>query len=732
MAATEGLIGQPINRVDGVAKVTGAARYVAEFPVQDVVHAVLLQSTIAFGSIADFDIAQARTMPGVLAIVTPDNAIMLADKKTAKQSVRGPLLQNDQVIYNGQHVGVVVADTLERAQAAAAAVRIRYGAGAPARVVMDSTAHAYKPTDFRGGSEDADSSRGDAGEGFRNAPVKLDQTYVTPVEHHNPMEPHATIARWDGDRLTIWHTTQGISGAQRTLAGMFGIDLDKVTVICPFVGGGFGSKGNTWPPAVLAAMAARIVRRPVKLVLSREQMFYSNGFRPKTIQQVRLAADTNGKLLAIEHHGFSQMSDPSLGEYSEGVALATNMLYSCKNVSTSHRLVPVHQGFPTYMRAPGESPGMFALESAMDELSYALKMDPLALRLANYADRDESKDKPFASKGLRECYQRAADAFGWNRRSPEPRSMRDGHALIGWGMASSTYPTNRQPAAAAVLIRADGTALVRSGTQDIGTGTYTIMAQALASELSLPMARVRAELGDSRFPPAPVSGGSMTAVSIIPAVVEAAQSARASLFASARALPQLKNGDLALANGIVTGPGGRASVQQILARAGTDHVEGRSAAKTDAAYRAHSRHAFGAHFVEVRVDEDFGTVKVSRVVSAFDVGRLLNAKTGRSQLLGGIVFGIGMALLEETRVDVASGRYTNANIAEYLVPVNADIPKIEVIAVDAPDLVTGAMGAKGIGELPMVGAAPAVVNAVYHATGVRVRELPVRIEKIIV
>ncbi len=732
MAAAQGLIGQPIDRVDGVAKVTGAARYVAEFPVQGVAHAVLLQSTIAFGSIADVDIAQARTMPGVLAIVTPDNAITLADKKTAKQSVKGPLLQNDQVIYNGQHVGVVVADTLERAQAAAAAVRISYGAGAPARVVMDSTANAYKPTDFRGGEQDADARRGSAEEAFRDAPVKLDQTYVTPVEHHNPMEPHATIARWDGDNLTVWHTTQGISGTQRTLAGMFGIDVDHVTVICPFVGGGFGSKGNTWPPAVLAAMAARIVRRPVKLVLSREQMYYSNGFRPKTIQQVRLAADTNGKLLAIEHHGFSQMSDPALGEYSEGVALATNMLYSCKNVSTSHRLVPVHQGFPTYMRAPGESPGMFALESAMDELSYALKMDPLALRLANYAERDESKDKPFASKGLRECYQRAADAFGWSRRSPEPRSMRDGHALIGWGMASSTYPTNRQPASAAVLIRADGTAVVRSGTQDIGTGTYTIMSQALATELSMPMARVRAELGDSRFPPAPVSGGSMTAVSIIPAVIEAAQSARAALFASARALPQLKNGDLALANGIVTGPEGRASVQQILARASTDHVEGHGAAKMGDAYKAHSRHAFGAQFVEVRVDEDLGTVKVCRVVSAFDVGRLLNAKTGRSQLLGGIVFGMGMALLEETRVDAASGRYTNANIAEYLVPVNADVPKIEVFAIDAPDLATGAMGAKGIGELPMVGAAPAIVNAVYHATGVRVRELPIRIEKIIV
>ena len=726
-----GLIGQPIDRVDGIAKVTGAARYVAEFDVPGVVHAVLLQSTIAFGSIADVDITRARTMPGVLAIITPDNAITLANKKTAKQSVKGPLLQNDQIIYNGQHVGVVVADTLERAQAAAEAVRITYGAGAPARVVMESTAQAYKPLDFRGGEEDADSSRGAVEPAFRDALVKIDQTYVTPVEHHNPMEPHATIASWDGDRLTVWHTTQGISGTQRTLAGMFGLKLDDVTVICPYVGGGFGSKGNTWPPAVITAMAARIVRRPVKLVLSREQMYYSNGFRPKTIQQLRLAADTTGKLLAIEHHGFSQMSDPSLGEYSEGVAMATNMLYSCQNVSTSHRLVAVHQGFPTYMRAPGESPGMFALESAMDELSYALKMDPLALRLANYAERDEGKDKPFASKALRECYQRAAEAFGWSRRTAEPRSMRDGQALIGWGMASSTYPTNRQPASAAVLIRADGTAVVRSGTQDIGTGTYTIMAQALATELSLPMARVRAELGDSRLPPAPVSGGSMTAVSIIPAVVEAAQAARAALFANARALPQLKTGDLALANGVVTGPDGRATVQQILARAGTDHVEGRSAAKMDAAYKAHSRHAFGAHFVEVRVDEDFGTVKVSRIVSAFDVGRLLNAKTGRSQLLGGLVFGIGMALLEETRVDAASGRYTNGNIADYLVPVNADVPKIEVIAVESPDLATGAMGAKGIGELPMVGAAPAIANAVYHATGVRVRELPIRVEKVL-
>ncbi len=444
--ATVMFIGQSISRKDGKLKVTGGARYAAEFVVPGCVHAVLVQSTIAAGHATGFDTAQAERMPGVLAIITQQNAGKLNQKKAAGQTVDHPLLQDGQIVYNGQHVAVAVADTFERATAAAAAVRVRY-APRSAVTVMDAATlpRAYEPKHFRDGKKSPDSSRGSPASAFSAAPVKIEATYETPVEHHNPMEPHATVALWDGGKLTVWTATQGISGAQETLASAFGMEQSDVTVICPYVGGGFGCKGNTWPPAIIAAMAARHVRRPVKLVVTRSQMFTSNGYRPATIQNIKLGAGPDGKLHAVQHDGFTQMSDPSLGEFAEPVGLATEMLYSCKNLAVSHRLVPVNQGLPTYMRAPGEATGMFALESAMDELSYALKMDPLALRLANYADKDEHEDKPFASKGLRECYAQAAAKFGWEKRNPAPGSMRDGRVLIGWGMATSTYPTNRRP-----------------------------------------------------------------------------------------------------------------------------------------------------------------------------------------------------------------------------------------------------------------------------------------------
>ena len=728
-------IGQGIVRQDGRLKVTGGARYAAEFEVPGCLHAVLVQSTIAAGTITGFDTAQAERMPGVVAIITHQNAGQLNQHKAAKQMVTHPYLQDARILYNGQHVAVAVADTFERAEAAASAVVVHY-APSDAVTVMDETTldRAYKPKDFQNGEKSPDVSRGDAAGAFASAAVKIDATYETPVEHHNPMEPHATIASWRGDTLAVWTATQGISGAQKTLAAAFGLPKDSVTVVCPYVGGGFGCKGDTWPPAVIAALAARHVQRPVKLVLTRPQMFTSNGYRPKTIQKIRLGASQDGKLLSIRHDGFSQMSDPALGEFCEPVAVATQMAYACKNLAVSHRIVPVNQGLPTYMRAPGESSGMFALESAMDELAHSLRMDPLALRLANYADRDEQEDKPFASKGLRQCYGQAADAFGWSRRNHAPGSMRDGRILVGWGMATSTYPTNRRPCEARIRLNANGTALVQSGVQDLGTGTYTIMAQCAADRLGLDITRVSAQLGDSRFPPGPVSGGSATAASVIPAIEAAAEALRAKLATLAASDPNLASiapSDIRLDGLDLVTPKLRVPLQQVMQRAGVAYVEAEGSAAPGEAYKSHSCHAFGAQFVEVRIDPDFGTIRVSRVVSCFEVGRLLNARTGRSQLLGGIVFGIGMALQEETLIDRASGRIVNANIADYHMPVNADVPDIQVLTVDAPDLATGALGAKGAGELPMVGVAPAIANAVFHATGRRVRKVPIRVEDVL-
>jgi xanthine dehydrogenase YagR molybdenum-binding subunit len=701
-------IGQGIDRVDGRQKVIGQARYAAEFAVPDVVHAVLVNSTIGAGAITGFDLAAAQAMPGVLAIITPDNAPKLQINGGSQQSVHAPLLQDRDIHFNGQHVAVVVAETLEQADAAASLVRVRYRRDEPVTSMDVVLGQAYTPKSFRNGTRPADSRRGDPDSAFDGGAVKVDATYITPIEHHNPMEPHATVARWDGNRLTVWTATQAISGAQQTLASLFGIEQANVRVICPYVGGGFGCKGNTWPPATLAAMAAKVVGKPVKLAVTRAQMFSSNGYRPRTVQKLRFAADEQGHLVSMRHDGFSQMSQPALGEFSEPVGLATEMLYACPNVAVTHRLVATHASLPTYMRAPGLASGNFALESTIDELAIALRQDPLEFRLRNYAEQEPHQNRPFASKALRECYSQGAEAFGWSRRSHEPRSMRDGNVLIGWGMATSTYPTHRMPAAVRVRVGANGTALVQVGTQDLGTGTYTVMSQIAADELGIPIERIQFELGDSAFPHAPVSGGSMTVASVGPAVKAACEAVRAKL-----------QGD----------PG--ASLPALLARQNMDFVEGTGEAKPGDEEKRYAMHAFGAQFAEVRIDADLGEIRVSRFVGAFDAGRVMNAKTARSQLIGGIVYGLGMALLEETHVDGETGRIVNANIAEYLVPVNADVPDIQTIIVPNDELISNPLGAKGIGELPMVGVAAAVANAVYHATGVRVRKVPIRIEDLL-
>ncbi len=737
--------GQPIDRRDGRLKVTGHAKYAAEFDIDNVAHAVLVESTITSGTVTGFDLNAAQLAPGVIAILTTGNAPRLPQRTSPGQNeatgnvIGIPLLQDNRVRYNGQHVGLVVADTLERAQYAASLVKVRYHEDEAAIRMADMLGEAYVPKHFRNGSRPPDTRRRDPERAWEEAPIHLDLTYTTPVENHNPMEPHATIALWEGDRLAVYNATQGIDASQHSLSVLFGMKPEQIRVICPFLGGGFGCKGVTWPHVALTAMAARQVGRPVKLVLTRAQMYTSNGYRPQTIQHIKISATQDGRLTSLQHHTIANMSTPDIGEFAEPSGLISEMLYACPNVAVTHRLVSLNRPLPTFMRAPGEASGSFALESAIDELAAAAGIDPIEIRLRNYADIDPHEDKPFSSKALHQCYRAGAEAFGWANRSPQPGSMRDGDVLIGWGMATATYPVNRSKSSARVIFDSDGGVVVQAATQDLGTGTYTIMAQLAADALQLPLHRVRFELGDSLFPPAPISGGSQTAASVGPAVLAAVEAAKQKLFTMALAsnrppLTGAAPADLVLEDGFVRlrdAPQQRVSVSGLLAKNGLDHLEAVGNAAPGDEKKQYSMHSFGAQFAEVRIDPLTGEIRVSRYVGAFAPGRVLNAKTARSQAIGGIVFGIGMALLEETMIDPNIGRVTNVNIAEYLVPVNADIPDIQTIFIEEQDGVINPIGAKGLGELPIVGAAAAVANAVYHATGIRVRDLPIHIEDIL-
>jgi xanthine dehydrogenase YagR molybdenum-binding subunit len=760
------IIGKPIDRVDGYLKVTGGARYSAEIPTEKVVHAVLCQSTIARGRIRSIDTQAAERAPGVLAVITHLNAPRLAQLTWLPAGQSLPILQKPEIYYYGQNIGVVVATTLEQAEYAAALVRATYDEQQPVGMMAQWLNEAFlPPMGLSGGSGGpVDSRRGDVAQGLSGA-VSIEQTYTTPIEHHNAMEPHATIALWEGDNLTVYDTTQNVSGVRQVLASAFGMRQENVRVVSRFLGGGFGSKGLNWPHTTIAAIAAQRVKRPVKLVLERPQMFTSAGHRAPTSQQITLGATRAGKLTAIRHATTSHTS--MFDDFVEPCGLMTRMMYSCPNVEVSHRLVRANVGTPTFTRAPGEASGSFALESAIDELAYALNLDPIELRNRNYAERDEHENHPWSSKSLRETYRLGAERFGWSRRNPVPRSMRDGRYLIGYGVASATYPANYRAASARAVFFADGRALVQTGTHDLGTGTYTIMTQIAAETLGLPVDRVRFELGDTRLPPSPGAGGSASAASAGSAVQAAARSLRSRLIEMA--LRDENSPLFGLGTSAVTVESGRIFARdnrsrgdtyvQVLARLGEKVVEvvasaqpGRERAtpggapananqrpgtEQDRGTQAqesqsgvYSFHSFGAHFCEVRVDPDLGTVRVARLLGCYGVGRVLNLKTATSQMHGGMVWGIGMALHEETHMDTR-GYYANANLGEYHLPVNADIPAIETYFVEENDQYVNPIGAKGIGEIGIVGVAAAIANAVYHATGKRVRDLPITMDKLI-
>ncbi len=727
------LVGAPQTRVDGRQKVLGAARYAADWRPDRLVYAYQVLSTIAEGRIVSIDVANAQRQAGVLAILTHENAPRVNANASSANDRTLRVLQDDGIRYDRQPVALVVADTFVRAKYAASLVRVRY-ATAPARTKL-AQAELYVPKEIHG--KPANTVRGDADAALHASPVRIDAVYTTPVEHHNPMEPHATIAAWDGDRLTMYDATQGVVPVRARLAAVFGIPVDNVHVIDAFTGGGFGSKGSTWSHSVLAAMAAKVVARPVQLALWRPQMWGSVGFRPATRQHVALGANRDGQLQSQIHETISQTS--TFDEFVEPSGTITTVLYTSPALRVTHQVARMNYGTPTYMRAPGESTGSFALESAMDELAYALDMDPIALRLRNYAETDPTEDKPFSSKSLRACYERAAAAFGWNARRPAPHSMRDGRYLIGMGMASATYPTNRSKASASAEIRADGSAVLRSAGVDIGTGAYTAFTQIAAQTLGLPVERVTFELGDSTFPQAPVAGGSQLTASLGSAARLAALDVRAKLIALAVADQRSPLHAVDVANvGIdggrmfVTGTPSRGeTIVALISRNGGAPVVGYADAAPGAEKEAYSMHAFGAQFAMVRVDPDLGTVRIVKQTAAFASGRIINAKTARSQYLGGMVFGAGMALLEESRPDTRTGRFMNANLGEYLVPVHADMGAMEALIVEEDDPHVNPIGVKGIGEIGIVGAAAAIANAVYHAIGKRVRDLPITPDKVL-
>jgi xanthine dehydrogenase YagR molybdenum-binding subunit len=705
-----GSVGQSVSRIEGRLKVTGGAHYSADLSLPGLVYAVLVDSTIANGRIRTLDSEAAEHAPGVIAVISHRNAPPLFYPPDAPRGGASSLrpaavraIESPAIHFAGQHVAVVVADTLERATFAAQLVRVEYDQEVPLTVLTAHLDRAYRP-DLINGNREPDTSTGDVERGLHEAAVLVDQTYFTPIENHNPMELSSCTAVWEGvgeaRTLTVYDTTQAVYDQRSALATTFRLPPERVRVVCGLLGGGFGGKLSVRSHTLLAAIAADRVGRPVKLVLTRAQMFTSIGHRAAGLQRVRIGATTDGGFTAIVHDAV--LGTATHEEWIEQSAAITRMLYATPNRRTSHRAVGLNLDTPTIMRGPGEAPGSFALESAVDELACKLELDPIELRIRNYAESDPETGKPWSSNSLLQCYRVGAEHFGWARRNPRPRSVRDGNDLVGVGMAAATRAVVLSPATVRVRLFADGTAEVATAAHDMGTGTLTILAQIVGDVLGLRYDRVRVLLGDTDLPRAPAAGGSTTAPSVGSAAHLAATDVRRQLDGVARA---------------------------------EDH---RWPVEAEGRYQPPARDAnpwsmygFGAQFCEVRVDADFGTVRVERMLGVFSGGRVLNARTARSQLIGGMIQGLGMALLEDTRLDARVGRFVNASLADYLVPVHADIRNVEALVVDEADPHVNPIGAKGLGELPIVGVAAALANAVYNATGTRIRELPITAEKLL-
>jgi xanthine dehydrogenase YagR molybdenum-binding subunit len=713
------LMGQPVTRVDGQLKVTGRAVYAADNPIPDLVYAVLVCSTVARGTVDRVDSAAALRHPDVLQVLTDFGGVNLPyDPK--------------QLSAFGQPVAVVVATTLEAASHAASLVEVRYGAGDPPLTDMDAPqAVAQAGTRFR------DYARGDAEAAIRRAAVVTDLRYSIARNIHNPMEIPSAIARWDGDQLTVWDKAQGISWSREAYSEAFGIPIDRVRVISPYVGGAFGSAGRTWPNQLLAAFAARQLRRPVKLMLTRKQYYSVVGYRPTSRQRMAIGADRSGRITAIIHEASTENS--RYDGYEDNLAGPARFQYNAPNMRSTYRTVPLDINPPTYMRGPGTTSGAFALECAMDDLAYRLGMDPIELRQRNEPDRDQEDNLPFSTRRLTDCFRQGAATFGWSRRNPTPRATRDGDQLIGIGTAAAVYHALSSACTVSAQINADGTADVSTATIDMGPGTYTSMTQVAADALGLAFSKIRFALGDSRMPDAPVHGGSRTMASVGSAVRHAGLMLRDRFIRTAIVDPESPlNGsrpeDVSVTDGRMfrTGDPGRGeSYQDLLRRRGWNNLESEHTWSPDDANTRYSMHAYGAVFAEVAVDELLGTVRIRRMQACYDAGRIINPKLADSQAIGGMVGGIGMALLEATHLDHRDGRILNANMSDYLVPVNADVPTLDATFLPAEDTIANPLGVKGLGEVVIVGVPAAIANAVFNATGRRITYLPIKLEKLL-
>ncbi len=732
-------IGQPLTRLDGVLKVTGGARYAADHHPPGMLYAVLAVSSIARGRVAFLNVEAAKAHPGVVEVMTPTNKPALAqdpDAKTNPFMFRLDLLQNDRVRYANQPIAVVIAATLEAATEGAALLSPRYVTD-PARVGLDATESFVPPV--VGPGHPSEAHRGDVEAGFAAATKQIEATYETAPQYHNPMEPHAIVAAWEGDRLSIDTPSQGLAMAQGRLAGLFGISPDKIHIRSPFLGGGFGCKGMIAGPQVLGVMAAQMVGKPVKLVLRREQMFGPVGHRAPTRQILRMGTDDDGRLTALDHS--TKTTSSTFDDFFEPAADISRSLYASLAISTSHEAVRIDTGTPLFMRAPGEATGSIALESAIDEMAQAVGMDPLAFRLRNYAEVEPISGKPFSSKALRDCYAQGAERFGWQRRPLQPRQMRDGDGLlVGWGVGTATFPALMFEAQAKATLRQDGSGVMEIGAHDMGQGAWTALAQIAADGLGLDIDNVDFRSGTSDLPDAGIAGASAhtatagmaihnAGADVIARLADlAANDDRSPLFGAGNAGVIARGGCLFRRDDESRSE----SYSDILGRAGLAEIEGRGkSATSQAAQSTYAMYAHGAVFAEVKVDPDLGQMRVTRVVGAFAAGRIINPRMVRSQLYGGMIWGVSFALHEQAVLDQRSGRPMNANLAEYHIPVNANVPLLEAILVEEDDPHVNALGIKGVGEIGITGTAGAVANAVWHATGVRVRKFPITLDRLI-
>jgi xanthine dehydrogenase YagR molybdenum-binding subunit len=731
----------PIDRVDGKAKVTGAAKYSAEYPLAGLTYGILVGSTIAKGAIASLDTKNAERAPGVLGVLTYQNAPKVPGYEQGANPAKGPtwggglkIFNSERIYFYGQPVALVIADTLERAQAAAALVKVQYTKEEHHTNLSGNLSLTAAPKNARL----AEYKRGE-GDVYKSAPVAVEAEYTMPIEVHLPMELHSTIAIWDGpDKVTVYDKTQGVKSTQRSVMSAFGLKEENVKVISQFVGGGFGSALRTWPHVIAALMGAQKLGKPLKLVLHREQMFTHVGYRPYTIQKIGLGATADGKLTGITHEAWSQTS--SYEEFTEGTVSMSRFMYACPNVFTRYKIAPLDLSTPTWMRGPGEATGSFALESALDELAYKLDIDPIELRLRNYAETDPERNRPFSSKFLKECYQIGADAIGWWKRDRKPRSMQEDGWLTGYGMSSGVFGAFRGNATVLMRLMADGSLLAQSAVADSGPGTATAMVRIAADVMALPTGKVTFQLGDSSLPPGPTQGGSPTTSTLGSAVYEAGVALKQKIAELATKEGAFFAGaekeDLVFNNGgieLSSDKGKRISYVDFLKQNSLPAVEVTQESRGNSPQsQQYSMYSFSVHFTKVHVHPATGVVRVKRVVTVADAGKIVSEKTAASQMIGGVVGGIGMALTEEAVVDHRFGRIINNNFADYHVPVHADCPHIDALFVNKPDPIINPMGSKGMGEIALIGFAASVANAVYHATGKRIREIPITPDKVIV